>query len=69
MDEQTQQDIRSLLKRFGVAADEAIREHLARTRGTQPLHIRITLEDLTPYGEDGPEEELRVEIEGEVRRE
>ncbi len=68
MDDHTQQDIRRLLKTFGVQADEAIRAHLTRTPGNQPLHLRIVLEDLTPYGEIGPDQELRLEIDGEVRR-
>lgn len=68
MDDTTQQDIRRLLKTFGVRADEAIRAHLARAPGSQPLHIRIVLEDMTQYGEAGPDEALRLEIEGEIRR-
>ena len=41
-------NIRSLLKEFGVRADEAIVTHLAKNPEIKYLHLRITLEDLTP---------------------
>lgn len=68
MDDITQRDIRSLLKTFGIQADEAINAHLARVRSGEPLLLRITLEDLTDYGDEAPAEPLRLEIEGEIRR-
>lgn len=61
-------DIRRLLKGFGIAADEAIVTHLARSHGTTPLHLRITLEDLTDYQGDAPQEPLHLEIEGHIQR-
>jgi hypothetical protein len=36
--------------------------------GDKPLQLRITLEDMTDYGDDAPAEWLYVQIEGEVRR-
>lgn len=68
MDDQTQRDIRSLLKTFGIQADEAIQAHIAGYAGSEPLILRITLEDLTDYGEEGPSAPLFLEVEGQVRR-
>lgn len=61
-------DIRTLLKTFGIQADEAIIRHLARTPGDQPLQLRLTLEDVTSSGEAPPAEALHLMIEGEIRR-
>jgi hypothetical protein len=68
MEGTSRDDIRTLLKTFGIQADEAIIKHLVRTPGMQPLQIRLTLEDLTPYGESPPAEALHLTIEGEIRR-
>jgi len=68
MNEATQTDIRKLLKRFGVEADRAISEYIKQVPGDKPLQLRITLEDMTDYGDDAPAEWLYVEVEGEVRR-
>ena len=68
MKEATQTDIRKLLKRFGVEADRAISEYIKQVPGDKPLQLRITLEDMTDYGDDAPAEWLYVQIEGEVRR-
>ncbi len=68
MEETSRDDIRRLLKQFGVRADEAVIAHLARTSGDRPLRIRLTLEDLTDYGSSTPATPLHLEIEGEIRR-
>jgi hypothetical protein len=68
MDEQTRNDIRSLLKTFGIQADETIQAYLAKYPHVETLNLRITLEDLTDYGSNGPGEGLTLEIEGQVRR-
>jgi hypothetical protein len=68
VDTPSRDDIRRLLKTFGIAADEAIVTHLARRSGGGPLHIRLLLEDLTDYGASPPEQPLRLELEGEIRR-
>lgn len=69
MDEGTSRDdIRRLLKTFGIGADEAILAHLVRTPGSRPLHLRLAVEDLTDYGEAPPAAPLRYEVEGQVRR-
>ena len=41
------EDIRSLLKTFGIKADEVVIAHLARNPGGIPLQIRLILEDQT----------------------
>ena len=68
MGESSRDDIRRLLKTFGLAADEAVIAHLTQHPGSGPLRIRLVLGDLTDYGESPPEQPLQVEIEGELRR-
>jgi hypothetical protein len=68
MDDNTRQDIRSLLKAFGIQADETIMDYLDGAPGEGPLHLRVTLSDLTDYGGSPPDEPLHLEIEGQVRR-
>lgn len=73
MEDTSRQDIRRLLKTFGVRADEALIAHLARNPQVASLRIRLVLEDLTDYGdapsgEPPPGEPLRLEIEGDVQR-
>ena len=67
-EESSRDDIRRLLKTFGIQADEAIIAHLARAPGSAALHLRVTLEDLTDYGDEKPAETLHLEIEGDIRR-
>lgn len=62
------EDIRSLLKTFGIKADEIVIAHLALNPGEMPLQIRLLLEDRTDYGDHPPETPLHLEIEGEIRR-
>ena len=69
MNEATQNDIRKLLKRFGVEADRAISEYMQRVPGDQPVQLRITLEDMTDYGDDAPEEWLYLQVDGEISHE
>ncbi len=68
MDDTIRNDIRKLLKNFGILADEVITAHIERFPGHHPLHLRLALEDLTDYGDSPPQESLHMEIEGEVRR-
>jgi ribosomal protein L12E/L44/L45/RPP1/RPP2 len=68
MEEINRQDIRRLLKTFGVQADEALIAHLARNPLVDSVRVRIVLEDLTDYGASPPAEPLRLEVEGDVRR-
>jgi hypothetical protein len=65
MEDHTRDDIRRLLKNFGIQADEAIQEHLDRLPEGVTLHLRVVLEDLTEYPQ--PAEKLHLEIEGQVR--
>ena len=59
-------DIRKLLKEFGLTTDETVSAHFIETKPNRPLKLRLVLEDVTPY-EIPPAEALRVEIEGEIR--
>lgn len=68
MQETSRDDIRRLLKTFGVKADEAIITHLARTAGDKPLRLKVTLEDITDYRGSPPAERIHFEVEGEIRR-
>ncbi|HET7011213.1 MAG TPA: hypothetical protein VFI11_10590 [Anaerolineales bacterium] len=67
MEETSRDDIRRLLKTFGVGADEAIIRHLERVQHPGPLHLKFVLEDLTDYGRQSAER-LHFEVKGEVRR-
>ena len=69
MDPSSRQDMRRLLKKFGIQADEVITAHLARTAGVGALRIRLVLEDLTDYGDSPPETPLRLEVAGEIQSE
>lgn len=64
--EGTREQIRRLLKTFGIQADEALIAHLARLPGEQTLRVRLILEDHTDYGENPPDVPLRLEIEGTI---
>jgi hypothetical protein len=68
MGENTQQDIRRLLKTFGIQADEAIQAYLERAPGEGPLRLRLSLEDTTDYSAQHPSDPLRLEIEGQISR-
>ena len=65
--ETARDDIRKLLKTFGIQADEAIIRHLERLSGPKKLHLRLALEDRTEYGADAPEVPLTLTIDGDVR--
>ncbi len=67
MDQSSRMDIRRLLKTFGIQADEVIMTHLARYAGDRPLRVRISLDDLTDYGDAPPDQPLHLEIEGDIR--
>lgn len=68
MDDHARNDIRRLLKTFGIQADQAIMEQLDKLPGEQVLRVRFTLEDLTEYGDDSETDPLHLEIEGEIHR-
>ncbi len=68
MENGSRKDIRRILKTFGIKADEAMVAHLARNPDTAELKIRITLIDLTDYGDSKPEIPLSVTVEDEVHR-
>lgn len=68
MDDNSRKDIRALLKTFGVKADEAIVGHLAKNPDVKQLNLKVTLEDMTDYGSDAPNEALSFVVEGEINR-
>ena len=68
MDSTSRDDVRKLLKTFGIGADEAIISYLARSQGMKPLRIRLRMEDISEYPDQEPDERLHFEIIGEVRR-
>ena len=66
MEDNSRQDIRRLLRTFGVKADEALTDHLSRNPRVEKLRVRISLHDLTDYGGLTPEGALALEIEDEI---
>lgn len=67
MESASRDDIRRLLKMFGIRADELIVAHLARTPSAGPLRVALILEDRTDYGKEPPADRLHLELEGDVR--
>jgi hypothetical protein len=65
--EDSRDDIRRLLKEFGVRADGAIVAYLAQAGGTGPVRLRCTLEEVTE-GAAKAATRLHLEVEGTVRR-
>ena len=71
MPSQSHEDIRRLLKEFGLTADETITAYLVENKPSTPLKLRITLEDVTEEANQSAAlsrpERLKLEVEGEVR--
>jgi hypothetical protein len=67
MEDTSRDDIRKLLKTFGIQADEAIIRHLERMSEEKTLKVRLVLEDHTDYGSQVPEKPLAFSVEGEIR--
>ena len=64
----TSDDIRRLLRTFGIQADETVQAHAKNAEGVELLRLRLVLEDVTDYGGTRPSEPPRLlEIEGDVR--
>jgi len=68
MKDSSRNDIRRLLKNFGIQADEAMIAHLANNPDTEQLHIQLVMKDLTDYGDSPPAEVLELKVEGQIRR-
>lgn len=68
MEENRNQDIRRLLKTFGVKADAAIQEYFNQNPQIDDLHVRVVLEDLSEHGSLPNAVPLHLEVEGEIRR-
>ena len=67
MSENGRNDIRRLLRTFGVRADQEITAYLEANPDVDVLNLRVTLEDLTDYGSSPPAEPLHLEIDAEIR--
>lgn len=68
MDSSGRDDVRKLLKEFGIKADQSVIEHLTRNEAVDSLDIRLTLVDLTDYGSFPPSIPLELVVEGTIRR-
>jgi hypothetical protein len=68
MEDNSRKSIRRMLKIFGIKADETLVAHLALNPNVAALKIRITLEDLTDYGDSPPQDPLSVTIDDEIQR-
>jgi hypothetical protein len=66
MNEVTHNDIRKLLKIFGVQADEAIMARVARSTGHGSFNLRLTLEELSRPDENPQAEAIHLVVEGSV---
>jgi hypothetical protein len=62
-------EVRKLLKSFGIAVDEAVIAYLAINPEIRQINLRLTLEDLTDYEGFSPAEPLHFELEGTILRE
>ena len=67
MNENTRQDIRKLLKQFGIQSDEAIIAHLEKNANGPNLALRLTLEDVTESDEES-DTMMPLVVSGTVRR-
>jgi len=68
MEDNSRKSIRRMLKIFGIKADETLVTHLALNPNVASLKIRITLQDLTDYGDSPPQDPLSVTIDDEIQR-
>ncbi len=59
-------NIRRLLKTFGIQADEAVMAYLSQNTNIDTVTVRLTLEDITDYGEVEPAQRLIVQVEGDI---
>ncbi len=64
MNSSTHDDIRKLLKQFGLTADETLSAYIVENKPTRPLRLRIVLEEISDPASPSP---LRVEVEGDVK--
>ncbi len=68
MEKFTRDDIRSLLKEFGVKADGAVITHFAQNIHIDSISIRLSLTDTTNYGDSAPGSPLELVVEGVIQR-
>lgn len=64
----SEDDIRRLLRSFGIEADQTIQAHIKNMEKDVPLKLRLVIEDITDYGGTAPDQLPRLlEVEGEIR--
>lgn len=68
MDSSARDDIRGLLKEFGIKADETLIAYLSRNEDVDSIDIRLSLKDMTDYGASPPDTPLELRVEGTIRR-
>jgi hypothetical protein len=61
-------EIRQLLKIFGIQVDKEVSNFLADYPEYETIRIRLTLEDISDYGERPPTDMVNLKIEGEIGR-
>jgi hypothetical protein len=66
MNQSNPMNIRQLLKTFGIQADEAVMAYLSQNTSIDTVTLRLTLEDITDYGEDEPARRLIVQVESDI---
>ena len=66
LNEHGRQDIRKLLKRFGIEADKSVTAYLGKHPDYSELRVRLTLEDITQYDDAAQVMEPLV-IDGSIR--
>jgi hypothetical protein len=66
MSSTSRDEIRKLLKSFGIAVDEAVIAYLAKNPEVTQLELRLILEDRTDYQGFSPTERLQYELEGTI---
>ena len=61
-------DIKRLLKTFGVQTEQKLLEFLEQHPEAGPLSLRIVIEDRTDYGEFQPTDKFKLSVDGNIRR-
>lgn len=67
MSNEHRDEIRRILKNFGIQADEVLTRHLAQPISAPQVRILIRLSDITDYGENPPDIPLELELEGVIQ--
>lgn len=68
MSQSNPNEIRRLLKIFGIQVDNEVSKFLADHPEFETIQIRLTLEDISDYDETPPSDLVAITIEGEIGR-